>query len=222
MSNVSIAHTVVPFIAGETKPLHGQRLAKVGYKTTQKTPAKFPSVAVSVPQISQETALDYTDRLLPYIVALLENAQDGVIRSLYESADGILPHVTDSDISVDACIAFLASEAEGDRLTKVTVENWFTANARDTVFVVIAEKLGFTADDPTDAQSARIEQSVKAYRDIFASLSGGKTMLTMHQIGSLRNVLELVDSDDVSTRLCNRLNAMEKKHAEIAATAELL
>lgn len=222
MSNVSIAHTVVPFIAGETKALTGQRLAKVGYKTTTKTPAKFPSIAVSVPQFRVQPILDNVQRLLPYIGTMLENAQDGVLRSLYESSDGTLAHVTNEDISIDACIAFLASEAEGDRLTKVTVENWFTQNARDTVFVMIAEKLGFTADDPSDAQTARIEQSVKAYRDIFASLSGGKTMLAMPQIQSLRKVLELVDSDDVGARLAARLNAMEKKHAEIAATADLL
>ncbi len=222
MSNVSNRHDVVPFVAGETKPLTGQRLAKIGYKGRGNNAAKFKSVAVSVPWIDRADIENNLRELLPYIGNMLENTQDAIIRSRYEANDGKLDTVSDSDIDVRSCIAYLASEAEGDRLTKATLESWFDSAVAETVFVLVAEKLGFTATDPTPAQSVRIGQSVSAYRAIISSLAGGKTMLQMPQIVSLRKVLDVIDTDEISVKLSARLTAMEKKLSEVAAFSDLL
>ena len=90
MSNVSNVHDVIPFVAGKSAALTGQRLARVGYKSTAKNPAKFPSVAVSVPFLSDDSLRENMDSLLPYIKGMMEKTQDDVIRSLYESKDGSL------------------------------------------------------------------------------------------------------------------------------------
>lgn len=222
MSNVSSVHQVVPFVAGETKPLTGQRLAKIGYKGRGENAAKFKSVAVSIPYLERDAIENHLRELLPYIGNMLEAAQDGIIRSRYESAGGKLDYVHDDDIDVQSCIAYLASEAEGDRLTKATLESWFDANMSETVFVLVAEKLGFTATDPTPAQSIRISQAVKSYRDMISSLSGGKTMLALPQVQSLRKVLGFVDSDDIQKKLDARLMGMEKKIAELNQVSDLL
>lgn len=210
MSNVSNVHDVVPFVAGKTNPLTGQRLAKVGYKTTAKTPAKFASVAVSVPQISTDDVSSSVDELMPYIVSMLENVQDSVIRSLYENKDGKLTQVLDSDISVQACIAFLESEAAGDRLKKEHIESWFDRVCKDNTFTLIAEKLGYTNDELTEEQIKTVEKHVKVYRDILSMLSGGRTVLTPVQIKSCRTVIEVSeDESGIGTKLLARLKAME-------------
>lgn len=211
MSNVSNVHDVVPFVAGKTNPLSGQRLAKVGYKSTAKNPAKFKSVAVSVPQINPDDISANITQLLPYIGTMLENVQDNVIRSLYESKDGKLTQVLDSDISIQACIAFLESEAAGDRLKKEHIESWFDRVCAENTFTLIAEKLGYSGDSElTQEQMATVEKHVKVYRDILSMLSGGRTVLTPVQIKSCRTVIEVSEDDSgIGQKLLARLKAME-------------
>ncbi len=210
MSNVSNVHDVVPFVAGKTNPLSGQRLAKVGYKSTAKNPAKFKSVAVSVPQINPDDISANITQLLPYIGTMLENVQDNVIRSLYESKNGELKIIQDSDISVQACIAFLESEAAGDRLKKEHIESWFDRVCAENTFTLIAEKLGYTGEELTEDQVATVEKHVKVYRDILSMLSGGRTVLTPVQIKSCRTVIEVSEDDSgIGQKLLARLKAME-------------
>jgi hypothetical protein len=210
MSNVSNVHDVIPFVAGKTSALTGQRLAKVGYKSTAKNPAKFPSVAVSVPFLSDDSIRESMDSLLPYIKGMVEKTQDDVIRSLYESKDGSLKIVQDHEISVQACIAFLESEAAGDRIKKEHIESWFDRVCAENVFTLIAEKLGFTGDSLTPEQESTVQKHVKVYRDILSMLAGGRTILTPVQIKSCKTVIDVSEDDSgIGTKLMQRLTAME-------------
>lgn len=210
MSNISNRHNVNPFVSGQSDPLTGQRLAKVGYKSTKANPAKYPSICVSVPPISTQEITDNISALIPAIKNMLANAQDGVIRGLYEGSDGTLSSVSDNEISVLACVGFLESESSGGRLTKEGIENWFSGNLEDNLSVIIAAKLGF--DMSTDEQMIVIGKHVKGYKDLLSSLSGGKTILQPVQISSLKKVLDLVSvEDDMSEKLRTRLIAMENK-----------
>lgn len=209
MSNVSNRHSVVPFKAGD-KALANQRLAKIGYKSTKKNKAKFASVAVSVPQIDPAAIEIHFSALLPFIGTMLETAQDGIIRSLYESSDGTLTSVSDDDLSIPACIGFMEAEASGNRLTSAKIEEWFDRELSENLSVVVAEKLGFT--DPNTDQMNTVQKHVKVYRDVMAMLAGGKTFLAEKQIAGCRNALALIAEDDeMSVKLTARLDAMEKK-----------
>lgn len=210
MSNFSTSHLVTRFDSKKSQALSGQRLAKVGYKTTAKTPAKFPSVCASVPFLAQDAIAENIPALMGHIRTMLENAQDGVLRSLYESSGGLLSQVTDSDISIAACIGFLDAESQGSRLTKEFIEAWFADSVQEYLVAIIAEKLGYDGE-LTPEQDATIIRHVNGYKGLYASLAGGKTMLQDNQINSLRKVLELVDSDDTSVKLLARLNAMQNK-----------
>ena len=219
MSNVSTAHTITKFDAKKSQALTGQRLAKIRYKTTAKQDAKFPSVCASVPFI-QDDAIDNTvviAKLLPHIRAMLETAQDGVIRSLYESSDGMLSQVTDTDISIDACIGYLEAESQGSRLTKEFIEAWFDSAVRDYVYALVSEKLGYSEALTVD-QDMTVCKHVNGYRGMYSALAGGKTMYQPNQIKLLQRVLELVDSDDTSVKLTARLNKM----LEVPKIEELL
>jgi len=212
MSTFSQAHTVTLFDAKKSQALTGQRLAKVRYKTTAKQVAKFPSVCASVPFLSHDAIEESIAALLPHIRLMLENAQDGVIRSLYESSEGSLSLVTDSDISIAACIGFLETVEAGTRLTKEFIESWFSSNVQEMLEAVIVEKLGFVGDkELTPEQSVTISKHCNGYKDLYASLAGGKTILQPTQISSLLKVLDLVDSDEVGDKLKARLVSMQNK-----------
>lgn len=213
MSVVSTRHTVVPFIAGTSKPFDGQRLAKIGFKKTAKIQNPLPSVCVSVPHIQPAMITENVTRLLPYIGTMLENAQDGIIRSLYESSEGQRKEVSDDEIGINAVIAFLESEAQGDRLTKDRIVSWFDTALADSLAVLIAEKLGF--NDPNDAQTETINKHVRVYRDCLSMLAGGKTFLAVPQIRGCKTALSLLaEDDDVSAKLAARIAQMEAKPVE--------
>ena len=210
MSNVSIAQTVTKFDAKLSQALTGQRLAKCRYKTTAKQSAKYPSVCVSVPYISADS-IDNTvviSKLIPHIRTMLESAQDGIIRSLYESSDGALSQVTDNDLSIESCISFLEAENEGSRLTKEFIESWFDSSVKDYVYTLITEKLGYGSDDLTMEQDMTVCKHVNGYRGMYSALAGGKTMYQPNQINSLKRVLDIVDTDDTQVKLLARLNKM--------------
>lgn len=213
--SISTRHSIVPFVAGTTVAMTDQRLAKVGYKTTKKTPAKFQSVAVSLPalQITPEDCV----KAMPYIATMFANAQDGIVRSLYESSGGTLREVSDDDVSVASCLAFMEAEENGSRLTVETIKSWFTTELSDYVQVMIAEKLKFAAPLNAD-QSKVVAKHTASVQDVICSLSGGKTSLTDKAIAGCRIYLALGDSDDeMISRLSARLDAMEKKNQEMAA-----
>jgi hypothetical protein len=221
MSNVSIAHTVTKFDAKLSQALTGQRLAKCRYKTTAKQAAKYPSVCVSVPYISADS-IDNTvviSKLMPHIRTMLENAQDGIIRSLYESSDGTLGQVTDNDLSISACISYMEAESQGTRLTKEFIESWFDSSVSDYVFALITEKLGYgDTETLTPEQELTVKKHVNGYRGMYSALAGGKTMYQPNQIASLKRVLDIVDTEDT----CEKLKARLIKMSETPKIEELL
>lgn len=222
MSNVSNRHSVVPFKSGESKALSGQRLAKVGYKSSKQNPAKFPSVCASVPRIADEMIEENVSRLKDHFRGFLETAQDGIFKSLYESRGGNMDAITDEDISIDAIIGFLEAESTGGRLTKELVYSWFDMQANDAVIAVISDKLGFP-EQMNEDQMEVVSKHRNAYREVFASLSGGKTMLNAKQINGLRTVLELIEPEsDVQVKLTKRINAIEEELNKVNELADLL
>ena len=216
MSNVSNVHTVIPFVAGETKPLTGQRLAKVGYKQTKAMQDKGEtapkSIAVSLPIVTDSEITENLSKILPLVREACETVQDKIIRSLYESRDYALERVSDSEIGFDAIAAYVTSEQNGGRITKEYLEQWFDANMRDNLTVVVADKLGF--DELNDAQLETVNKHIAGYRGLIASITGHKTMLTMQQIVGIRRAIEVsaIADDKVVNVLLERMSMMEQSH----------
>ena len=152
MSNVSNRHAIVPFIAGTSQPLADQRLARVICKQTAKMTKEgitaLPSVCASVPMIASDAIEAAIPRMLDHIRAMLEDAQDGIIRAMHESTQGNATVVTDDDISVDQCIAFMDARAAGSRISAESVGAWFNATAKEYVVAFIADKLRFSEMTP--------------------------------------------------------------------------
>lgn len=212
MSHFPSSHLINEFISGKSEALTGQRLAKVKFKTTEKSPRKYPNVCVSVPFIGKESIIESMVDLVPVVRAMLESAQDGIVRSLFESSDGMLSQIQDSEISIAACISYLEAETQGSRLTKEVIGAWFESNVKEYLYVIISEKLKYsTEEEHTPEQTATVNRHLNGYRGLYESLAGGKTILQENQIKSLSKVLELIDTEEVGTKLAGRLQGMLNK-----------
>jgi hypothetical protein len=212
MSNVSNVHAVVPFVSGKSVALTGQRLAKVGYKTTDKNPAKYPSVCASIPQIDSDAVTETLPRLMDHIKEYLESVQDKIFKNVYEANKGQMTNLTDEDISVEACIAYLEAESNGKRMTKESVEQWFGQYLEENLTVAIAEKLGCQNEE--DIKNKNVQGIVNGYKGMLSALSGGATMYAKDKVDSLIRALEFSAAEDntgIADKLRNRLNGMNKE-----------
>lgn len=217
--SISNRHTVLPFVAGTSKALTDQRLARVGYKKTKDNSNPLKSVCVSVPAITEidETQLD---RLMPHIVSLLNGAQDGIIRGLYESDPSIMS-IGDDDISIDACIEYLETVETGGRLTIESLTEWFVLSLNDklTEFLTMHGAKSLSGDKLEHA----VTQSLAGYKGMITAMAGGKTHYDATQRAKLTTVLAMTeDGDEVAEKLMARLVSMEKKDVKIAASLGLI
>lgn len=212
MSVISNRHNILPFVAGKSAPLTEQRLAKVGYKTTKKQTAKFASVCASVPMIDGAVIELSVSALIPAIRGMLETAQDGIIRSLYESSGGTLSTVSDEEINIPACIAFMAAESAGSRLSAESIGTWFDGTVADILTVTVADKLSTEdSDDP------RVVKAVKFYRDILCLLTG-KSAVTPLQLEQATKALNVAEpDDDMSTKLRAKIRELSPKTVDESA-----
>lgn len=217
MSNISNRHTVNPFVAGKSEALIGQRLAKVGYKQTDKMTkageTALPGICVSVPPIDTSAITGaILDGFMPHLVTLIETAQEGIIRSMNDSSGGTLSAVTDDDISLSAVLAYLSAESAGSRLSQESIGVWFTAQVEDNLSVLIVDKLKFT--DITEDNQPVIDKHVKQYRDICMMICGKglhRNSLSDTQKRTIRTCVKIAADDiGISAKITAKLNELEK------------
>lgn len=207
MSNVSNAHTVVTY-TGTEKPFTGQRLIKRTTKVDKTTKVKPDNKCVSVPFATISDA-DLTGVFKAYVLGFIQDTQDAVAKALIGEG---ATQITDDQINLSACMAFLDAESEGNRLTKEMLEGWFDENVSTGLMVAFANKLG-VSDTPSDAETAKLEKIVADYRAKIAGLAGGKTFYPVKIRTNLLTALNTVDAaaDTLGERLIARLEKMAKE-----------
>lgn len=218
MSNVSNRHAVVPFVAGTSKPFADQRLARAGFKLTEKMKAAgktaLPSVCASVPHIDPAAVEVFWNDLLPHIGTMLEKAQDEILRSKYESSGGTCTELTDEEISIPNCIAFMNAESAGSRLSVESIGAWFDSSLTDGLTVLIADKLGFDLSTPEQEQT--VSKHVRNHRDVLCMLAGKNVILAPRQMSAVQNMLQIApdDGDTMHQKLTAKLTALQGKKEE--------
>lgn len=218
MSNVSTIHDIKPFTSGKSEALTGQRLARISFKQTEKMKAAgivaLPSVCVSIPPLTASALEPFTAELMPHLLALVEKAQDDIIRTKVETSKGTATTITDEEISVAQCVAFLNAESAGSRLSVDSIGAWFDTALTDALTVIIADKLGF--DLSTPEQCATVEKHVKNHRDVLALLAGKNVVLAPRQENAIRTMLEMApDEDDaMHQKLKARFTALTARKEE--------
>ena len=216
MSNVSNRHAVTLFVAGTSKPLSDQRLCKAGFKLTEKMKKEgkkaLPSVCASVPALDTGAVSVMVAELMPHIVAMLEKAQDEILRAKYEAAGGVCTEITDEELSIPQCIAYLNAEGAGSRLSVESIGHWFDTALNDAVTVLVADKLGF--DLSTPEQEEVVAKHVKSRRDIMAMLAGKNVILGERQQNAIRQMLELAPEDTMFGKLNAKFTALTARSEE--------
>lgn len=206
-------YDIQPFDSKTSRPREGMRLAKIGYKTPKNGAPKKQSVCVSVPHFSLDSVAATTLQLLmPHFEAYCEGVQDSIIRERSEEGAVL---ITASDISAERVLEYLDADARGDRLTKELVQEWFDSALLESITVAFADKFGI-GDEPTDAESRKLNQAITVYRDKFASMAGGRTSFSKEVATKLHKVLELDTEDSgITVRFRNRLQKMMTDEGDI-------
>jgi hypothetical protein len=192
MSNISTLHSVVSYTSGKTKPLEGQRLAKVTYKVDKATGVKPPSMAVSIPVTSWEQVEPYMAALKGEFLGMIHSVQDKIVRTKIESG---AKSISDEDIAMSAVVSYLQSES--GRLTGDDIRAWFTESLKEPLMLAFASKLGIPEDSaPTSDQETKLNAILKGYEDSFAKLASGAASFNQSQSDNMIKAMEFVDSED--------------------------
>lgn len=211
--SISDRHSVVPFVAGTSEAFEGQRLAKIGYKSTKKAKAKFPSVCASIPVLTSQDVIDFAsyDVINKLFRETFEAAQDRVIRAAYEKAQGKLPlSLGDDEIGFDAVVELLKQEAEREgRVTMEVLRTWFDECAAENVQIALME-----ANKIEELEDPKILQMLAGVKELVSGLAGKEVYYTESQIKTCKRALELSVElegyEKVTAHIEKKLGEMEK------------
>lgn len=108
-----------------------QRLVRLIAKGKNKSENLRESLCVSVPQVTIEQVTEYIDVLMPYVVGMVSDTQDKIIRE-YRVESGAAD-IHESLFDVSHCVAWLAENATGERLTGEMLKDWFDEDYQEAV-----------------------------------------------------------------------------------------
>jgi hypothetical protein len=198
-------NSVIDYTPTITKPLTGQRLSVVYWKTDKLTGIKKDSKCVSIPKlVASAITVEHKEQLLPFMVDMLVGVQNKIIREMIESGS---VHIQNSEIDIASCIQYLENSISNDsdddgngntvslRLNKEMLNTWFDTVIADKLVLLLAQKLGVD-ENSEPSKLLLLEKTLKAFKDKIASLAAGTTKLDIKSINSLRNVIALAISPD--------------------------
>src|SRR5512139_3522165 len=208
MSIISNIHTVTSYTSGKTKPLDGQRLAKVTYKVDKATGIKPDSKAVSIPVIGWGDIEPHLNALKGEFIAVVHKVQDGIVRGKVEAG---AVSINGEDISMSAVVAYLLEDS--GRLTGDIIRGWFFDTLREPLILAFASKLGIAEDAaPTADQEVKLEKIIKGYEDSFAKLASGAATFSELQKTSMIKALQFAEEDDsIAAKFTARLSASKNE-----------
>jgi len=213
--SISNRHSLALFVSGESKPMHGQRLLKIGFKGEKK---EFDSHCASVPAIESSVLEELKKnpaRFADICVAAMESAQDGIAKALFLSSRGTLGAISDDDISLDACFSYLESQGTGGRLTKESLATWFDTYMAENLSVIFAEKLSLPLEHE------KIGQVLAGYRGMFQECAAPKIALSDAKIKALKDAIVYCSEDRISGKILARFDALKKEQEEMIELLDL-
>ena len=207
----TVRHTVINYISSGkdiTKAFAGQRLVTACYRTKDGNTVRT-NRACSIPMLAMAEIDSKLEILKPLLVEMLESTQDKIFKNLLDAngTAGTVVDIADSDISLDACIAYLQDSNAGERLTKESIGVWFSTELEDKLMIALATKLG-VGEIPSDSDSKKIELICNEYKAKLQAMAGGKTSYNEKLAVSIKKALELVPEDKLAIKFNTRLDAM--------------
>lgn len=115
-----------------------QRLVRLIAKGKNKNANLAHSLCVSIPALTAEHVVEYIDSLMPYVVGMVADTQDKIIRE-YRIESG-KESINEGLFSVPQCIEWLANNATGERLTGEMLREWFTEDYKEATIEWLKSK----------------------------------------------------------------------------------
>ena len=190
----------------------GHRIVKCLYKTPRgKTEAPTPNEYILVPtaHLSDSALRGNIERLLPYISAFLRAEEDRLIKESHKrGSKGFGP----SWFSLDKIFLSLDKAGKSRRLKREDIIQWFNGHMRESLELAFTKKLGASSN----ADLAKVEAIVEAYRAKFGALAGGKTSYKQEDREALLRALDITgaNTSEIGRRLQARLEGMEAQKNE--------
>src|SRR6266850_912819 len=197
MSNVSAMHDVRSY-TGNEKPLDGQRLVTVTFKTPSEPKqgfVKHANVCVSIPQIAVQVN---PVELQAAMQEQLEQLQDALIRSLYiASCESKTPltQVSDTSIGYSALKAFAEAEAISKRLTKDAISAWFDSAVSSDLMLALANAMKLP-NEMNAEQSKKLDAALSQYKSLVTSLASPKASIAPKIAEQMEKAIVLAPEGD--------------------------
>lgn len=209
MSLVSNVHDFIK-LDKDAAALTGQRLVRLIAKGANKHPNLAESLAVSVPRVAQDDVVAVIDRLIPHVVGLVQDAQDKIIREwrIEHGRDEIPQEV----FSVDECVAWLDSNAAGDRVSAEYLGEWFAEEYGAVARSYIADAMGI------DVVNGEVPEVVEQKYNVLVSMfTGWASPKYSPNIPKLRAMIRFADA---VSELDGRMSALVTKCKDMLARKE--
>jgi len=197
----------------DSKALTGdQRLVRLIAKGKNKSENLQQSLCVSIPAVTSEQVVEYIDALLPYVVGMVADTQDKIIRE-YRIESGA-ESINEALFDIPHCVEYLAANATGERLTGEMLREWFTEDYRGATIEWLKSKpaLAGVTDDV-------LEHKFNAVRSVIVEYANPHWKPTRPLINM---ILDLGASVECDGRMAQILAKTEQHQKRMDAEADAL
>lgn len=184
-------------------------------KTGELIPAKWDNSYCRIPvaHLTEKAVIAAASELAPFVVAYLQGIEDAMIKDAHKA--GQLRIYTDG-LSLARLIEKLEESSNAGRLNKERIGQWFDSQVSEILAVKFAAKMGLD-ENSSEAQLAKLEAVLQAYKAKFESLAGGKAFIVESDCIAMINVIKSceLEDDSLGSRFMVRLENMSKKDDDL-------
>ena len=149
-----------------SKAIDGQRLVRLIAKGKEKHENLSESLCVSVPVTGLEEVMSHIDVLAPYVVGMVHDTQDKLIRE-YRITHGH-ESINEAEFDIAHVVHWLTDNATGERLTAAALKEWFAADYGEVCrewLASLKSSEGLSADALNHKYNV-FESMIVAYADV--------------------------------------------------------
>lgn len=184
-------------------------------KTGEVIPSKWENAYVRIPtaHISEAKITANLAELMPHFVSYLQGIEDAMIKDSHKAG---LSSIYVEGLNLAKLIEKLEETNTGSRLNKEKIEAWFDAELQDLLATKFAAKMDLD-ENSSEAELAKLEMILAAYKAKFSSLAGGKASLKEADCLAMIAAIKTceLEEDSLGSRFIVRLETMMKKEDEV-------
>ena len=196
--------------------IEGTRIVKALYQTSAKTGTKLRENSycrIPTKHLTEEIVVSRIAELSPFVVNWLQELEATSLRASHKKGQ---LNVFTASLSLDALIEVLEATEAGARLNKEKIEAWFDSNLLESLTIRFADKMGIN-EQSSEAELAKLELVLNAYKAKFASLASGKTFIKEEDCKAMIAVIRFAEAElsILGHRFIARLEKMQKKEDDL-------